>query len=104
MTHLVQILLPLRDNEGNPFPRAAFAAVREELAERFGGVTAYLQAPAQGVWKDDEEGTLERDEIVVLEVMVERLEPGWWGEFREQLRQRFRQDELVVRAVGMERL
>ena len=104
MTRLVQLLLPLRDNEGEPFPRVAFAAVREELAGRFGGVTAYLQAPALGVWKDAEEGTLERDEIVVLEVMVDDLDAAWWGEYREELRRRFRQEELVVRALGMERL
>ena len=58
--HLVQILLPLRDNEGAPFPGDDFTRVRAELVERFGGVTAHLQAPAQGVWKDEEEGKVER--------------------------------------------
>ena len=102
--HLVEILLPLRDNEGEPFPRAEFARVRAELVERFGGVTAHMQAPAQGVWKDEEEGTVERDEIVVLEVMAESLERDWWKDYREELRRRFRQDELVVRATEIERL
>jgi hypothetical protein len=102
--HLVQILLPLRDNEGNPFPRADFGRVRAELLERFGGVTAHMQAPAQGVWKDEEEGTVERDEIVVIEVMAESLERAWWKGYCEELRRRFRQEELVVRAMEMERL
>jgi hypothetical protein len=102
--HLVQILLPLRDEAGRPFPRGMLARVREELAERFGGATAYLQAPAQGVWKDESEGEMERDEIVVLEVMVGSLDHDWWRRYCEELRQRFRQDELVVRAMGMERL
>ena len=102
--HLVQILLPLRDNEGEPFPRADFARVRAELVERFGGVTAHMQAPAQGVWKDDEEGKVERDEIVVIEVMAEALERDWWRSYCEELRRRFRQEELVVRAMEMERL
>ena len=102
--HLVQILLPLRDRQGQPFPRSAFTRVRAELMDRFGGVTAYLQSPAQGVWKDEEEGRVERDEIVVLEVMVEKLDRGWWAGYREQLRRRFEQEELVVRATGMERL
>ena len=102
--HLVQILLPLRDNEGKPFPGDDFARVRAELVERFGGVTAHLQAPAQGVWKDEEEGKVERDEIVVIEVMAEALERGWWRSYCEELRRRFRQDELVVRAMEMERL
>ena len=102
--HLVQILLPLRDNEGNPFPRADFARVRGELLERFGGVTAHMQAPAQGVWKDEEEGTVDRDEIVVIEVMADRIEREWWSGYREELRLRFRQEELVVRAMEMDRL
>lgn len=102
--HLVQILLPLRDPRDRPFPPAAFARVREELVERFGGVTAYLQAPAQGVWKDEEEGKVERDEIVVVEVMVESLDREWWREYREELRGRFEQDEIAARAIAFERL
>jgi hypothetical protein len=51
--HLVQLLLPLYDNERRPFARERLDAVRAELAERFGGVTAFLRAPASGVWVDD---------------------------------------------------
>jgi hypothetical protein len=99
---LVQILLPLRDPAGRPFPRAELDAVREELTERFGGVTAYLQAPASGAWEDA--GRVERDEVVLVEVMVERLEPEWWRAYRHALEVRFAQDELVVRALPMERI
>ena len=34
--HLVQLLLPLYDNEGHDFPRAQFDRVAKELTERFG--------------------------------------------------------------------
>lgn len=47
---LVQILLPLADNDGVPFPEADLAAVQAELATRFGGLTAHNRAPARGVW------------------------------------------------------
>ena len=30
-----------------------YVQLRAELADRFGGVTAYTRAPARGVWKDD---------------------------------------------------
>ena len=46
--HVVQFLLPLRDNERRAFPRADFEKVRTELTEHFGGVTAFLQSPASG--------------------------------------------------------
>lgn len=101
--HLVQILLPLTDNDGRPFPRAEFDAVRRELTERFGGVTAYVRAPAEGHWKEGA-GTTARDEIVIYEVMVDDLDRHWWAGFREALRRRFRQEELVVRATGVEML
>ena len=58
--YLVQLLLPLRDNDGVPFPRADFERVRAELTERHGGVTAYLRSPASGVWRD-EGGEVARD-------------------------------------------
>lgn len=101
--YLVQLLLPLYDNEGQPFQGDAFAEIRRELTEKFGGVTAYARAPARGLWKEDD-GTLVRDEIVIYEVMVSRLERRWWSIFREQLRQRFVQTELVIRALRIDRL
>jgi hypothetical protein len=101
--HLVQLLLPLRDNEGVPFPRIAFEQVRAELTERYGGVTAYLRSPASGVWMDVG-GEVARDEVVMVEVMVARLERRTWAEYRRVLEERFRQAELVVRALRIDRL
>jgi hypothetical protein len=101
--HLVQILLPLSDNDGQPFARGEYEEVRQTLTERFGGVTAYVRAPAEGHWKEDE-GSTTRDEIVIYEVMAERLDRAWWAEYRERLRVQFRQEELVVRATAVELL
>lgn len=101
--HLVQILLPLYDNEGRQFDAADFDRVRDELTERFGGVTSYRLAPAEGLWKDDE-GEPVRDRVVIFEVMCERLDRDWWAAYRARLARRFRQDELVVRATEFEQL
>jgi hypothetical protein len=101
--HLVQLLLPLRDNDGNPFPREAFVRVRAELTARYGGVTAYLRSPASGVWRD-EQGTVAQDEVVMVEVVVADLDRAWWEAYRRELEARFRQDELLVRALACERL
>jgi hypothetical protein len=38
--HLVQILLPVCDNEGEPFEQSLFEGVAAKLSKRFGGVTA----------------------------------------------------------------
>ena len=100
--HLVQLLLPLRDNSGRAFGAEHYEAVRGELTARFGGLTAYSRAPAEGVW-DGEEGRA-RDDVVVYEVMVDALDRDWWRGFRAALERRFAQDELVVRAHEVERL
>jgi hypothetical protein len=97
--YLIQILLPLRDNDGNAFPRADFDHVRTELAERYGGVTFYARSPAVGLWKDDE-GDVARDEIVVAEVMAEHQDREWWRLYRGELEARFRQEKLVVRIIA----
>jgi hypothetical protein len=100
--HLVQLLLPLRDFDGKPFPRSQYRKIRETLTEKFGGLTAYTRAPAEGLW--DEGSEVEMDDIVIYEVMVGELDRPWWQDYRVQLEKAFDQDELVVRAQVMERL
>lgn len=99
---LVEILLPLRDNNGRRFGPEPFAAVREELIEHFGGMTAFTRSPAEGVWAN--EGTVERDEIVIFEVMADWIDRSWWRAYRAELERRFDQDEIVIRAREFERL
>ena len=94
---LVQILLPLYDNAGTPFPPSHFGRVRDELTQHFGGLTAYTRSPAEGRWKEGGEG-VQRDDIVIFEVMVKRVAPAWWRQYREDLQRRFAQDVIVVRA------
>jgi len=101
--HLVQILLPLFDNAGNPFPATKYSEVTRVLTERFGGVTAYTRAPAEGRWQDDG-GRARHDEIVVLDTMVETLDRVWWSAYREQLEKAFRQDKIILRAMPIEKL
>lgn len=101
--YLVQILLPLYDNDGHAFEPSDYVQLRSELADRFGGVTAYTRAPARGVWKDDS-GETARDDIVIFEVMTDTLDTAWWRQYREGLERGFRQDEIVIRATAAERL
>lgn len=100
--HLVQLLLPLKDQDGKPFPRSTYRRVRDELTDRFGGLTAYTRAPAEGLW--DAGDDVEHDDIVVYEVMVPDLDRAWWSEYRKGLERDFDQDELVARAQVIERL
>jgi hypothetical protein len=94
--HLVQLLLPLSNNAGKPFARELFIEVRDELVERFGGMTGYTRTPVSGLWQDKDQTV--HDDLIIYEVMVASLDVDWWKRYRAQLEQRFEQSELVVRA------
>ncbi|HEY8383321.1 MAG TPA: hypothetical protein VIL09_14325 [Microvirga sp.] len=100
--HLVQILLPLADNQGRRFTGEEYGRVRQELAERFGGITSFTRAPAEGVWKEG--GHTARDDIVVFEVMTRDLDRAWWERYRADLERRFAQEAIVIRAIRVEML
>lgn len=97
---LVQLLLPVNDNAGRPFGREPFDRVRGELTDRFGGVTAYLQSPASGLWRAENETV--QDRLVLFEVLAPEFDRTWWRHYRAELEERFRQDEVLIRALGVE--
>ena len=101
--HLIQLLLPLQDKAGQPFPHAMYEEVRKELVARFGGLTTYSRAPAKGLWKEDGQ-SVAKDDIVVYEVMAKAVDRAWWAAYRKELEARFDQDALVVRAQPIELL
>ncbi len=98
---LIQLFIPAA-------PRAAIdiediiATIQREMTERHGGVTAYLNSPAKGLWSNDE-GT-EEDTVIVIEVMVNSLDGAWWRQYRRKLEELLGQDELLVRALPVETL
>jgi hypothetical protein len=100
--HLVQILLPLTDDEGQQFPADAFERLAGELTEKFGGVTSFTRTPAEGRWKTGE--TTEHDDIAVIEVMAETVDRDWWTGLRRRLEREFDQDEVIIRCQEIQRL
>ena len=102
--HLVQILLPTKMQDRSPVAPEEFARVRVELTERFGGVTAYSRSPATGLWKREDDDAIERDEVIMVEVVVEVFDREWWAGYREQLETRFGQEEVHARVIAMEQI
>ncbi|OCX90761.1 MAG: hypothetical protein BFD77_05780 [Pseudomonas sp. CO183] len=94
---LVQLLLPIYDNDQRALPKSLFRRVSEELIEQFGGLTTYSRAPASGYWLEEGDNSV-HDDSVVYEVMTDELDREWWAEYRAELACRFRQKALVVRA------
>ena len=96
--HLIQLLLPIYDNDKRAFPRAYFDQVRQDLTQQFGGVTAFVRSPAVGFWKDDEE-EIARDDVIMFEVMTDQMDQSWWKSYRQKLEKTFRQDAILLRAI-----
>ena len=95
----MQILLPTRTGTGQPVTQARFEELLQELTNKFGGVTSFVRAPGQGLW--DKRGNVERDNIAVIEVMRDELDPPFWHAFRRKLE---REQEIVIRAQQVNRL
>ena len=101
--HLIQILLPIYDNEGKAFPHEIYREIGDELVARFSGLTAFTRAPAEGFWVPHEAAT-SHDDIMVFEVMVENVDEPWWADYRKHLEQRLRQKSIVIRTHAIRRL
>jgi len=100
---LLQLFLPLYDNQGHAFPKAYFDHIREDLAKNFGGVTAFVRSPAVGVWENDN-GAVCRDDVVLFEVIVDAVDRDWWSSYRRGLERQFSQDTILVRATEIDLL
>ena len=92
---LVQILLPLGDNQGHAFPAALHKEVKQFLSRRFRGLTAYSRAAAEGLWQAGK--AVKRDDIVVYEVMTDAFDKKWWKNYRRDLEKKFKQESIVIR-------
>ena len=98
--HLIQLLLPLGPNTDQSKNR--FKSVLDQLTSEFGGVTAVLNSPAEGLWLG--ESGPERDRIVTIEVMVDDFDAAWWSRYREALEEDFAQEEIVARALQITKI
>ena len=96
--HLIHLLLPLYDNDGKPLPKSLFADVRNELIQRFGGLTAHTRAPVSGLWQEDDDSDAVRDELIIFEILADGLDTAWWQAYRGSLERRFRQEQVLIRA------
>jgi hypothetical protein len=93
--NLIQILLPICDNQGRRFPAAMYHEVKRTLSERFQGLTAYSRAAAEGLWQRGK--AVKKDDIVVYEVMSGAPNKKWWRNYRTELEKKFKQESIIIR-------
>jgi hypothetical protein len=90
-----EILLPLRYNDGSPIEPEKFEQTRRELIAQFQGATFDPQ-PVRGFWV--QQGTEYADLLVrvILDVEDTPEVHSFFNQFKETLKQRFRQIEIWI--------
>jgi|GEM_PF-7050236 len=73
-----------------------------KFADLDSAVADASRSPAEGRWRSAQQEIT--DEIIIYEVMVEAIDPGWWKDFRHKLQSLFRQEEIIIRALPQQLL
>jgi len=100
------IYLPLKYNDGTEIESEKYEQVENELLDQFGGVTSVQQKnPLRGLWKSEEH--IYYDEIVIFTVIdfdFDRSDEGerFLRDYKEALKKRFRQEEILITAQVLE--
>jgi hypothetical protein len=94
--YLFQILVPVKLGSRNAADaKREITRIERELIKEFGGVTAFAQSPAEGLWKTSKAVT--RDAIVIVEVMCKIKREYWWKQYQKELERRLKQKQIVIR-------
>ena len=94
---VVEVFVPLAHSDGKRIAPEVFDGIKSELTERFGGVTAFLRAPAEGQWKPHRARPVISDQVAIYEVMVRDVDTSWWGRYRRRLERDLGQEQVLVR-------
>ena len=98
-----QIYLPLNHNDGARIEPERINAVRDRLADKFGGATvSALSAPYQGPWKYG--GVEYVDNIITIEVVAEDDEESrkYFANLKSQLERELDQVAILITTHSIE--
>ena len=98
-----EILLPLKFNNGAPISEDALARTKDEILERFDGLTVVPQS-VLGIWKS--EGQRYEDELVRFVIDVDDTEENqfFFANLKTVLLERFEQLEIYMVSHPIDRL
>lgn len=83
----IEVFLPLKTRSGAAIGENILEGIVGGLADRFGGVAAFTRSPAEGLWKDG--NSIQKDQIIIIEVMLETVDDLWWRDYRSWLEAQF---------------
>lgn len=91
---LVRMFIPLKDNQGAPFPEGYYQNLNKELQNQFGGVTIYIRSPVKGIWKQDD--NTRYDDLLVYEVLTNMTHDDYWQGLKTKLEKLYAQEEILI--------
>ena len=94
--YIVNIYLPQVNNAGMLFNEEIYLNIRQELIQKFGGLTQYDQMPAIGYWKENADKPIHKDLVIHYEVICHRLTKKYWAELRTRLEHIFQQTQVLI--------
>lgn len=101
-----EVYIPLNYNDGRPIEQEKLHQTKEELAHRFGGLTNFPPGtPAEGLWIH--KGELVRDDIVIFRIITTLDDvdaDDYLTKYKEILKQRFQQQEILITKMPAHRL
>lgn len=93
----VEFLLPLKDNKGNEIDVDKYDITYQELEDRFYGYTVD-NSPLLGDWKDVDTGLVYIDDNFGVWVLCDDTKEikDFWINYKEKLKERFEQIEILM--------
>lgn len=91
-----ELLIPLADNSGDPFPWSKIERVSQALLQRFDGCRSQPLAPHLGFWKY--RGVVYREGLLLFTVDAPRSDDSlvWMIAYKERLKRQFSQLEIYL--------
>jgi len=93
---LIQLFLPVTNS---PSADKKLEALEQKLIKNFGGLSIYAQNPVSGSWR--KKGQLEKDKMMVFEVMVPVFNEKFWKKLKTSLEKQFGQKEILIRSLDI---
>lgn len=89
------LYIPLKYNDGRKIEQDKLYRTKEELVQKFGGLTVFPPAGgAEGYWLHD--GELVEDSIFIFRIVVSFDADPWITDYKSTLMSRFEQDEIFI--------
>lgn len=96
----IELFIPLFNKNGKAFAKKKYKWLRVLLTDKFGGLTIYARAPAEGFWQEKAERTV-NDKMIIYEVLVPAIDKVFWQELKLNLLKKFAQDEILIRVTDI---